>query len=137
MDSAKYAKTTFPVSVLDIVPGKQIIVEPASRNHLPPFTYLEGTVEKVGRKFFYVRCKNHSYLLKFALSNGLCASDYGIEYYAYPNLDAFRKQKERLVMTNAIKERLIYDEVPAYGTVQAIYDCLNLPPLGEIIKKKA
>lgn len=126
----------FPVNILEIVPGKQIIVEPASRNNGQPFTYLEGTVEKVGRKFFYVRCKNYSNLLKFALSNGLCSSDYGIEYYAYPSLDAFRKQKERIIMANAIKERLNHNDIPGYGTIQAIYDLLELPPLGEIIQKK-
>ena len=136
MDNANHVKATFPVNILDIVPGKQIIVEPASRNHGQPFTYLEGTVEKVGRKFFYVRCKNYSYLLKFALADGLCTTDYGIEYYAYPNLDVFRKQKARIIMARAISDRLSRNDIPGYGTIQAIYELLELPPLGEIIKKK-
>lgn len=136
MDNANHVKATFPVNILDIVPGKQIIVEPASRNHGQPFTYLEGTVEKVGRKFFYVRCKNYSYLLKFALADGLCTTDYGIEYYAYPSLDVFRKQKERIIMARAISDRLSRNDIPGYGTIQAIYELLELPPLGEIIKKK-
>lgn len=136
MSNTEQKQTTFPVNICDIVPGKQIIVEPASRNHGQPFTYLEGTVEKVGRKFFYVRCKNYSYLLKFALADGLCTTDYGIEYYAYPNLDTFRKQKERIIMARAINDRLSRSDIPGYGTLQAIYDLLDLPPIGEIIKKK-
>lgn len=132
----KIMGSQFPVNITEIVPGKQIIVEPASRNHGQPFVYLEGTVEKVGRKFFYVRCKNYSYLLKFALADGLCTTDYGIEYYAYPSLDVFRKQKERIIMARAISDRLSRNDIPNYGTIQAIYDLLELPPLGEIIKKK-
>jgi hypothetical protein len=70
------------------------------------------------------------------LVNGLCSTEYGIEYYAYPSLDAFRMQKERIIMSRAINERLNRNDIPDYGTIQAIYDLLELPPLGEIIKKK-
>lgn len=124
------------VNIKEIVPGAQIIVEPASRNHLPPYTYMEGTVETVGRKYFYVRCKNYSFSLKFALSTGLCESEYGIEYYAYPNLWVFQQEKERQNMAKAIRECFEYGNVPAYGIVREIYDLLDLPPLGNIIQKK-
>lgn len=127
----------FPVNIAEIVPGKQIIVEPAFRNHLPPYTYMEGTVETVGRKYFYVRCKNYSFTLKFALASGRCESEYGIEYYAYPNLEVFRQEKERLVMARAIQEHFNRLEVPPYAVVREIYNCLDLPPVATDIRKNA
>ena len=127
----------YGVNIKAIVPGASVIVEPASRNHLPPSTYMEGIVETVGRKYFYVRCKNYSFTLKFALSSGRCESEYGIEYYAYPNLEVFRQEKERLVMARSIQVYFERLEVPPYVVVRDIYERLDLPPVAtDIIREK-
>lgn len=127
---------TRPVNTLSIVPGMTVFVEPASRRTTRPFLYLEGTVVSVGRKFFYVKCENYGYTLKFSLANGQHCTDYGIEHYAYLSLDDLRRQKERNVMLLAIRERLIQPEAPSYGEIKQIYDVLDLPELGEILTKK-
>ena len=129
---------SFIVNVNGITVGKPVVVEPLSRRSTNPRIYLEGTVEKVGRKYFYVRCANYSYLLKFDLKTGRDDGSFA-EYQAYPDFDTFKKEVFRKEML--LRIRTFFDtprasqELP-YGSVEAIYNVLGLPYLDDHLVKK-
>ena len=130
---------SFIVDVKTITPGMSVIVEPLSRRNGVKYVYLVGAVETVGRKYFYVRCENYSYLLKFALANGKCESDYGDTYQAYPDMETFQREKFRKEMFSRIRDLLNTPRTAqalSYGTVKTIYDVLGLPDLTEHIFQK-
>lgn len=129
---------SFPVNVKDITVGKTVVVEPLSRRNPHPRIYLEGVVEKVGRKYFYVRCRNYSYLLKIDLETGRDDNNFA-EYQVYPDIDTFKKEVLRKEMLLRIRNFLDTPRVSqglSYGTTEAIYNILGLPDLGEPVSKK-
>lgn len=103
--------------------GMRVIMEPHSYRPTAPFPYYEGTIESIGRKYFYVRPDGRDFLVKFDM-NWESHSPYGLEYYAHPNIEVFMQKRTYHIMASRLHDffnRLDRDNLCNYEKVRAAY----------------
>ena len=131
--------STTNTAVISLVVGQHVIAEPTTRrNYSNTYPFMDGKITSVGRKFFYVQIPNYSYQLKVGIEDNLVRTDYGIEFRIYPDLNTFRKEKERLCMANAICDcfsSLSFRDNLSWEDADAIFQVLTERGLASPLKQ--
>jgi len=118
------SKTIFPIMV-----GQKVFASPggnAAYYHAKA-QYLEGTIVRITKKYFYVKFNNYHSEEKFELStfDSKCG-DCNAYYTLYASLQELQNELEKAYMWNKLRNLFSYgsDDKVTYEKVKAVYNII-------------